>query len=153
MVFAGVYPFNQSETKELKAAIERLTLNDRSVSVNKETSLALGQGWRLGFLGILHMEVFTQRLEQEFNAQVIVTAPSVPYKIIVKESKNRSESTVTVSNPSEWVDRRTGQTNAEYLEPRVKGTIIAPADYLPGIMELCNNMVKMNHLQKNFKFH
>ena len=68
MVFAGVYPFNQSETKKLKAAIERLTLNDRSVSVNKETSLARGQGWRLGFLGILHMEVFTQRLEQEFDA-------------------------------------------------------------------------------------
>ena len=68
MVFAGVYPFNQSETKEPKAAIERLTLNDRSVSVNKETSLALGQGWRLGFLGILHMEVFTQGLEQEFDA-------------------------------------------------------------------------------------
>ena len=98
------------------------------------------------------MEVFTQRLEQEFNAQVIVTAPSVPYKIIVKESKNRSESTVTVSNPSEWVDRRTGQTNADYLEPRVKGTIIAPADYLPAIMELCNNMVKINYVQKNFKF-
>lgn len=57
MVFAGVYPFNQSETKELKAALERLTLNDRSVSVNMESSLALGQGWRLGFLGILHMEV------------------------------------------------------------------------------------------------
>ena len=56
MVFAGVYPFNQSETKELKAALERLTLNDRSVSVNMESSLALGQGWRLGFLGILHME-------------------------------------------------------------------------------------------------
>ena len=88
MVFAGVYPFNQSETKELKAAIERLTLNDRSVSVNKETSLALGQGWRLGFLGILHMEVFTQRLEQEFDAQVIVTAPSVPYHIKVKVSFN-----------------------------------------------------------------
>ena len=84
MVFAGVYPFNQSETKELKAAIERLTLNDRSVGVSMETSLALGQGWRLGFLGILHMEVFTQRLEQEFNAQVIVTAPSVPYQIRIK---------------------------------------------------------------------
>ena len=84
MVFAGVYPFNQSETRELKAAIERLTLNDRSVSTKMETSLALGQGWRLGFLGILHMEVFTQRLEQEFNAQVIVTAPSVPYQITMK---------------------------------------------------------------------
>ena len=59
MVFAGVYPFNQGETKDLKAALERLTLNDRSVSVNMESSLALGQGWRLGFLGILHMEAGT----------------------------------------------------------------------------------------------
>ena len=74
----------ENVTKELKAAIERLTLNDRSVGVSMETSLALGQGWRLGFLGILHMEVFTQRLEQEFNAQVIVTAPSVPYQIRIK---------------------------------------------------------------------
>ena len=64
MVFAGVYPFNQSEIRELKAAIEKLALNDRSVSLNMETSLALGQGWRLGFLGILHMEVFTQRSAQ-----------------------------------------------------------------------------------------
>ena len=87
MVFAGVYPFNQSEIRELKAAIERLTLNDRSVSVNVESSLALGQGWRLGFLGVLHMEVFTQRLEQEFNAQVLVTAPSVPYHITLKVSR------------------------------------------------------------------
>ena len=61
MVFAGVYPFNQSEIRELKAAIEKLALNDRSVDLNMETSMALGQGWRLGFLGILHMEVFTQR--------------------------------------------------------------------------------------------
>ena len=60
MVFAGVYPFNQGETKDLKAALERLTLNDRSVSVNMESSLALGQGWRLGFLGILHMEARTK---------------------------------------------------------------------------------------------
>ena len=98
MVFAGVYPFNQSETKELKAAIERLTLNDRSVGVSMETSLALGQGWRLGFLGILHMEVFTQRLEQEFNAQVIVTAPSVPYQIRIKVQRV-SELVIVLTSP------------------------------------------------------
>ena len=69
MVFAGVYPFNQSEIRELKAAIEKLALNDRSVSLNMETSLALGQGWRLGFLGILHMEVFTQRFVDKCKLQ------------------------------------------------------------------------------------
>jgi len=136
MVFAGVYPFNQSETKELKAAIERLTLSDRSVSVTMESSLALGQGWRLGFLGILHMEVFTQRLEQEFNAQVIVTAPSVPYNIRVKDPKVTEGIEMTVSNPSDWVEKRFAMA---YLEPTVLGTIISPGVYLSGILELCHS--------------
>jgi len=136
MVFAGVYPFNQSETKELKAAIERLTLNDRSVSVTMESSLALGQGWRLGFLGILHMEVFTQRLEQEFNAQVIVTAPSVPYNIRVKDPRVTEGVVTTVSNPSDWVEKRFALA---YLEPMVLGTIISPTAYLSGILELCHS--------------
>merc|ERR1711874_907295 len=139
MVFAGVYPFNQSEIRGLKAAIEKLALNDRSVSLNMETSLALGQGWRLGFLGILHMEVFTQRLEQEFNAQVIVTAPSVPYKIKLKDlagSKKRAGQTIVVSNPSEWLDKRDA---SEYHEPTVLGTILAPTSYLAGILELCHS--------------
>ena len=77
---------HQSETSELpklRSAIERTCLNDRSVSVALESSLAMGSGWRLGFLGVLHMEVFQQRMSQEFDAEVIVTAPTVPYKITV----------------------------------------------------------------------
>ena len=78
MVYAGVYPFNATEHKDLKVALEKLCLNDSSVTVMVETSPALGQGWRLGFLGVLHMEVFTQRLDQEQQVQVVITAPSVP---------------------------------------------------------------------------
>uniref|UniRef100_A0A8C5B744 GTP binding elongation factor GUF1 n=1 Tax=Gadus morhua TaxID=8049 RepID=A0A8C5B744_GADMO len=80
MVFAGMYPMDQSEYTGLRSAIDKLTLNDSSVTVQKDSSMALGAGWRLGFLGLLHMEVFNQRLEQEYNANVVVTAPTVPYK-------------------------------------------------------------------------
>ena len=138
MVFAGVYPFNPGQLKELGVAIEKLCVNDNSVSYIKESSVALGQGWRLGFLGVLHMEVFTQRLEQEFNAQVIVTAPSVPYKIRLKNidgSKKLKGQEHLVSNPSEWVDKSHA---ANYEEPMVMGTIISPAEYLSNILELCH---------------
>uniref|UniRef100_A0A667Z794 GTP binding elongation factor GUF1 n=1 Tax=Myripristis murdjan TaxID=586833 RepID=A0A667Z794_9TELE len=87
MVFAGMYPMDQSEYTGLRSAIERLTLNDSSVTVQRDSSLALGAGWRLGFLGLLHMEVFNQRLEQEYNASVIVTAPTVPYKAVLSSAK------------------------------------------------------------------
>uniref|UniRef100_M3ZPR2 GTP binding elongation factor GUF1 n=1 Tax=Xiphophorus maculatus TaxID=8083 RepID=M3ZPR2_XIPMA len=87
MVFAGMYPMDQSEHPALRSAIERLTLNDSSVTVQRDSSLALGAGWRLGFLGLLHMEVFNQRLEQEYNASVIVTSPTVPYKAILSSAK------------------------------------------------------------------
>uniref|UniRef100_A0A3Q3MHU9 GTP binding elongation factor GUF1 n=1 Tax=Mastacembelus armatus TaxID=205130 RepID=A0A3Q3MHU9_9TELE len=87
MVFAGIYPMDQSEYPGLRSAIERLTLNDSSVTVQRDSSLALGAGWRLGFLGLLHMEVFSQRLEQEYNASVIVTAPTVPYKAVLSSAK------------------------------------------------------------------
>uniref|UniRef100_A0A2K5BY35 GTP binding elongation factor GUF1 n=1 Tax=Aotus nancymaae TaxID=37293 RepID=A0A2K5BY35_AOTNA len=87
MVFAGIYPVDQSEYNNLKSAIEKLTLNDSSVTVHRDSSLALGAGWRLGFLGLLHMEVFNQRLEQEYNASVILTTPTVPYKAVLSSSK------------------------------------------------------------------
>jgi len=80
MVFAGVYPFDQSEHPALKSSIEKLLLNDSSVECVTESSAALGHGYRLGFLGVLHMEVFTQRLEQEYGTDVVLTAPSVPIK-------------------------------------------------------------------------
>ncbi|XP_072920828.1 translation factor GUF1, mitochondrial isoform X2 [Hemitrygon akajei] len=87
MVFAGMYPTDQSEYTNLRKAVEKLTLNDSSVTVHRDSSPALGAGWRLGFLGLLHMEVFNQRLEQEYNASVILTAPTVPYKAILLSSK------------------------------------------------------------------
>ncbi|XP_027691871.1 translation factor GUF1, mitochondrial isoform X2 [Vombatus ursinus] len=87
MVFAGMYPIDQSEYNNLKSAIEKLTLNDSSVTVHRDSSLALGAGWRLGFLGLLHMEVFNQRLEQEYNASVILTTPTVPYKAVLSSAK------------------------------------------------------------------
>uniref|UniRef100_A0A2K5QHA3 GTP binding elongation factor GUF1 n=1 Tax=Cebus imitator TaxID=2715852 RepID=A0A2K5QHA3_CEBIM len=87
MVFAGIYPVDQSEYNNLKSAIEKLTLNDSSVTIHRDSSLALGAGWRLGFLGLLHMEVFNQRLEQEYNASVILTTPTVPYKAVLSSSK------------------------------------------------------------------
>ena len=79
-VFAGVFPVDQSEFPTVEDAISKLTLNDASVQVNKDHSAALGQGWRLGFLGLLHMDVFEQRLKQEFSVDTIITAPNVPYK-------------------------------------------------------------------------
>lgn len=79
-MFAGVFPTDQSEFSALSAAITKLTLNDTSVQVNTDHSAALGQGWRLGFLGLLHMDVFEQRLKQEFMMNAIITAPHVPYK-------------------------------------------------------------------------
>lgn len=79
-VFAGVFPVDQSEFPALQSAISKLTLNDASVQINLDNSAALGQGWRLGFLGLLHMDVFEQRLKQEFLMDSIVTAPNVPYK-------------------------------------------------------------------------
>uniref|UniRef100_A0A8B9KS97 GTP binding elongation factor GUF1 n=1 Tax=Astyanax mexicanus TaxID=7994 RepID=A0A8B9KS97_ASTMX len=87
MVFAGIYPMDQSEYTSLRSAVEKLTLNDSSVTVQRDSSLALGAGWRLGFLGLLHMEVFNQRLDQEYNASVIVTAPTVPYKAVLSSAK------------------------------------------------------------------
>lgn len=87
MVFAGIYPMDQSEYPGLCSAIETLTLNDSSVTVQRDSSLALGAGWRLGFLGLLHTEVFNQRLEQEYNASVIVTASTVPYKAVLSSAK------------------------------------------------------------------
>ncbi|CAB3978904.1 translation factor GUF1, mitochondrial isoform X2 [Paramuricea clavata] len=89
MVYAGFYPVNQSDFLDLRNAVEKLTLNDASVSVHRDSSAALGQGMRLGFRGILHMEVFRERLEQEYRATVVVTSPSVPYKAILRGQKEQ----------------------------------------------------------------
>lgn len=137
MVFAGVYPEDQSKNNEMRSAIDRLLLNDPSVQVSIESSPALGQGWRLGFLGLLHMDVFCQRLDQEFDAQVVVTAPSVSYQIKVhgaKQIKHYGGEIVTINNPLNMPDPAIIK---EYYEPMVMATIITPDKYLSEVMGLC----------------
>uniref|UniRef100_A0A3Q3A6Q8 GTP binding elongation factor GUF1 n=1 Tax=Kryptolebias marmoratus TaxID=37003 RepID=A0A3Q3A6Q8_KRYMA len=148
MVFAGMYPMDQSEYPALRSAIERLTLNDSSVTVQKDSSLALGAGWRLGFLGLLHMEVFNQRLEQEYNASVIVTAPTVPYKAVLSSAKliKHGREEITIVNPAQFPDK---SLVSEYLEPMVVGTILSPDTYTGKIMSLC---LSRRAVQKNMVY-
>ncbi|XP_068441495.1 translation factor Guf1, mitochondrial [Clinocottus analis] len=149
MVFAGMFPMDQSDYQGLRSAIERLTLNDSSVTVQRDSSLALGAGWRLGFLGLLHMEVFNQRLEQEYNASVIVTAPTVPYKAVLsspKLIKEHGSEEITIVNPAQFPDRT---VVSEYLEPMVLGTILTPDSYTGKIMSLCLNR---RGIQKNMLY-
>jgi len=129
MVFAGIYPVENSEFNSLQDAVDKLTLNDASVTVEKKTSAALGLGFRCGFLGLLHMDVFKQRLEQEYGQEVIVTAPSVLYKINATNGEQLS-----VENPSEFPEP---QRIAEILEPIMLSTIIVPKQYLGNVLNLC----------------
>nr|XP_032829293.1 translation factor GUF1, mitochondrial isoform X2 [Petromyzon marinus] len=137
MVFAGMFPSDQSEYTSLRSALERLTLRDSSVSVQRESSAALGAGWRLGFLGLLHLDVFQQRLEQEYNTSVILTAPTVPYRAVLTSPrliKEHGSADVMVLNPCELPDR---SVVSHYLEPMITGTIITPDAHMGAIMKLC----------------
>ncbi|KAF8844859.1 GTP-binding protein lepa [Paxillus ammoniavirescens] len=132
MVYAGIFPVDTNDFLKLEESIRRLTLTDRSVTCQRESSSALGQGCRLGFLGTLHMDVFRQRLEDEYDASIIVTAPTVPYKVVYRNN------TVIVSNPTEFPDLSDASTGVkEVHEPVVKASIIVPEDYLGEMMELC----------------
>jgi elongation factor 4 len=130
MVFAGIYPIDSSEFDSVREAIEKLTLNDASISVEKKTSAALGLGFRCGFLGLLHMDVFKQRLEQEYNVDVIATAPSVLYKIKLAYTGE----IISVENPSEFPEPTKID---EILEPIINATIILPKIYLGSVIKLC----------------
>lgn len=137
MVYAGVYPMDQSQHGALRSAIEKLVLNDSSVTVTLSSSPALGHGWQLGFLGLLHMEVFNQRLEQEYDAQAVITAPSVTYKARIKGEKNiklHGGSEISFSSPVHFSDPSIVE---EFFEPMITGTIITPDTYLGSIMTLC----------------
>ncbi|KAJ2084252.1 Translation factor guf1 mitochondrial [Coemansia sp. RSA 988] len=133
MVFSGVFPIDADEFDRLDESIQKLTLNDSSVSVHKETSAALGQGWRLGFLGTLHMDVFRQRLEEEYNANVLITAPTVPYQI-----KYRDGTTTFIRTPADFPGAGTMQDFVECtMEPYVLATLIFPEQYLGPMLDLC----------------
>ncbi|KAG8930153.1 Translation factor guf1 mitochondrial [Tulasnella sp. 417] len=133
MVYAGVFPVDSNDFPKLEESIARLTLTDRSVSVQRESSAALGQGCRLGFLGTLHMDVFRQRLEDEYDANVIITSPSVPYEIVYRGNKIKH-----VSNPVDFPDPH-DHTVIEVREPMVKATIIVPDEYLGDMMDLVSS--------------
>ncbi|KAG1754377.1 GTP-binding protein lepa C-terminus-domain-containing protein [Suillus lakei] len=132
MVYAGVFPVDSNDFIKLEESIKRLTLTDRSVTIQRESSTALGQGCRLGFLGTLHMDVFRQRLEDEYDANIIITAPTVPYKVVYKDKA------VMVSNPTEFPDTSDTSSKVKQVqEPVVNASIIVPEEYMGEMMNLC----------------
>jgi elongation factor 4 len=145
MVFAGIFPVDNDDFDELSDAIEKLTLNDASVTVSKTSSPALGLGFVCGFLGLLHMDVFKQRLEQEYNLSVIATAPSVLYKIKLKDGQE-----ISIETPSDFPDP--SQIDTIY-EPMITATIIVPKAYLGNIINLCaekrGEQIDMSYLDED----
>ncbi len=137
MVYAGLYPIDASDYPELREALDKLQLNDAALTYEPETSGALGFGFRIGFLGLLHMEIVRERLEREFNLDLISTAPSVVYRVVLE---NGTE--LTVTNPSEYP---TGGKIAEVYEPVVKATILTPVDFIGTILELCQTRRGVQH--------
>ncbi len=131
MVFSGIYPADGAKYGDLREALEKLQLNDASLSFEPETSVALGFGFRCGFLGLLHMEIIQERLEREYNLDLITTAPSVIYKVTMTSGE-----VVYIDNPTNFPDPGLIQT-AE--EPMVKADILAPSEYVGNIMELCQD--------------
>ena len=129
MVYSGIYPAAGARYGDLRDALEKLQLNDASLVFEPETSVALGFGFRCGFLGLLHMEIIEERLEREFNLDLITTAPSVIYKVDI-----RGGETIMIDNPSKFPTADEIQTA---YEPIMKSTIITPTDYVGGIMDLC----------------
>ena len=131
MVYSGIYPADGAKYGDLRDALEKLQLNDASLVYEPETSIALGFGFRCGFLGLLHMEIIEERLEREFNLDLITTAPSVIYKV-----KLRSGETLLIDNPSKFPSP--DEIDTAY-EPIMKATVITPTDYVGGIMDLCQD--------------
>ncbi|KRN10919.1 translation elongation factor 4 [Liquorilactobacillus mali] len=129
MVYSGLYPTDNAKYNDLREALEKLQLNDAALEFEPETSTALGFGFRCGFLGLLHMDVVQERLEREFNMDLITTAPSVTYDVELTDGSHK-----TVSNPAEMPEATAIKT---INEPFVKATIMVPNDYVGSVMELC----------------
>lgn len=128
VVFSSIYPIDSNDYEELKAAMEKLKLNDASLIYEKDNSLALGNGFRCGFLGLLHLEIIQERLERDFDQIVIFTAPSVKYKVKIPDHEE-----IFVDNPADYPEGKIESSQ----EPYIKASIITPAEYLGSIMELC----------------
>jgi len=145
MVFAGVYPIDSEDFENLRSSIEKLQLNDASLTFQPESSMALGFGFRCGFLGLLHMEIIQERLDREFNMDVITTVPNVQYKVYTKKGE-----CIEVDNPSELPE----PTHIDYIEePYIRSSIITAADYIGSIMTLClskrGELVKQEYITGN----
>ncbi|ORA38507.1 elongation factor 4 [Mycobacterium branderi] len=132
MVYSGLYPVDGSDYPDLRDALDKLQLNDAALTYEPETSVALGFGFRCGFLGLLHMEITRERLEREFDLDLISTSPNVVYRVILEGG---SADGILVTNPSDWPE---GKIRTVY-EPVVKTTIIAPSEFIGTIMELCQS--------------
>jgi GTP-binding protein LepA len=141
MVWSGLYPAEGGDYSELREALDRLKLNDAALAFEPETSLALGFGFRCGFLGLLHMDIVKERLEREFGLELIATAPNVEFHVI------RGEETIVVHNPSEMPQPGTYD---RVEEPMVLATVITPSEYLGPIFELCQSrrgeLIDMSYL-------
>lgn len=142
MVYCGLYPLENNDFERLRDALDRLKLNDASLFYEPETSDALGFGFRCGFLGLLHLEIIRERLEREYDLNLLATAPSVVYKILLTDG-----SEVLVQNPTHWPP---AQKTERIMEPYVKASIMVPNEYVGAIMELCQdkrgNFVNMEYL-------
>ena len=145
MVYSGVYPADGAKYPDLRDALDKLALNDASLTYEPETSAALGFGFRCGFLGLLHMEIIQERLEREYNLDLITTAPSVIYKVHLTDG-----STIMIDNPSNYPDPA---VIASAEEPMVKADIYTPPEFVGNIMELCQdrrgNFKNMEYLDEN----
>jgi GTP-binding protein LepA len=131
VVFCGLFPVDNSEFEDLREAIDKLSLNDASFSSEMETSAALGFGFRCGFLGLLHLEVIRDRIEREYNIELITTAPSVIYHVFLRDG-----TMIPLHNPADMPDL----THVDHLEePRIKATILVPDEYLGDVLKLCQD--------------
>jgi len=145
MVFCGLYPVDSTDYEDLREALDKLELNDAALKYDPETSLALGFGFRCGFLGLLHMEIIQERIEREFGIDLITTAPSVIYRVV-----QTNGDTYTIDNPSNLPE----QSKIDYIEePYVKSAIMVPNDYVGAVMELCQtkrgDYIDMQYLDAN----
>jgi len=143
MVFAGVYPADGEDYETLKDALDKLRLNDASLNYTPENSVALGSGFRCGFLGLLHMEIIQERLEREYELTILITAPSVSYKVVTTESK-----TLVIDNPAKLPQQN---MVSEILEPWVNLTILTPSHFIGQVMDLVTNkrgkLTRMEYIQ------
>ena len=129
VVFSSIYPMDTGEYQELTKALDKLAINDAALTFEKDSSAALGFGFRCGFLGLLHLDVIQERLQREFDIGLVISAPSVKYKLTL-----RDDSEIEVDNPSYWPDPMSIESASE---PYIKASIITPEEYVGGVMELC----------------